>query len=161
MTKSARGFQRDQSAAVDRPRTGPQRGSSLLEVVLAWLTSTRDQAQHFTALLPATQAGALPAAAFGASDPARLVDHAKRRCVGGDRGGDGDRSAARAARRFYQVPVTVTGGTVAALTVPTPVAGPPVAAVPGVDYPIRWPLRDRWLSRCRSSWPRTRPGQGR
>ncbi|MGB8385561.1 MAG: conjugal transfer protein, partial [Dermatophilaceae bacterium] len=86
---------------------------------------------------PAAQAGELPAVAFGASNPA----------VASITPADGvwavtvavtvsDQRAATA-RRFYQVPVTVTGGTVAALSLPTPVAGPTVAAGPGVDYPVQ------------------------
>ena len=102
---------------------------------MAWLTSTREQAQGLIALLPGMQAGALPRVGFGASDPA----------VSSITQTDGVWSVTVAvtvtdqrpstARRFFRVPVTVTGGTITALTLPTPVAGPPVGSVTNVDYP--------------------------
>lgn len=137
IAKATSGAPAAQSTPVDQATDRAVAGEFATRVVLAWLTSTREQPQQLTALLPAAQAGELPAVAFGASNPA----------VASITPADGvwavtvavtvsDQRPATA-RRFYQVPVTVTGGTVAALSLPTPVAGPTVAAGPGVDYPVQ------------------------
>ena len=135
MTQSARPVTSRGSTAVDLSDERAGAGEFATRVVMAWLTSTREQAQGLIALLPGMQAGALPRVGFGASDPA----------VSSITQTDGVWSVTVAvtvtdqrpstARRFFRVPVTVTGGTITALTLPTPVAGPPVGSVTNVDYP--------------------------
>lgn len=101
-------------------------GQFAQQVVVTWLTSTQEKPDALLALVHDAQVSGLSQTAFTVSDPA----------IAGITLVDGIWSATVAAtvtdthkttaRRFFQVPVRYTQGTVTALTLPSPVSPPPV-----------------------------------
>lgn len=110
-------------------------GEFAQRVVVAWLTTPRGQEDKFTALVQ-VPAVTLPEVPFTVSDPT----------VSSIAEADGVWSVTVAAtvtdqrrqpaRRFFQVPVLVdaAGAVVTALSLPAPVAGPAVGALPRLSY---------------------------
>lgn len=126
-----------QTQVADQSSERAAAGEFAQRVVLAWLGSTRDHPEQLTGLVQNTQAASLPAVAFGVSDP--TVSSIEQ--VGGI-------WSVRVAvtvtdqrkttvRRFFQVPVTLSGGAVTALTLPAPVAGPPIGAGTDLGYQVQ------------------------
>lgn len=109
-------------------------GAFAVDVVMAWLSATRDRSDALAVLVPGIQPDRLPVQAFKARDVvvadvraagsgvwsvtvAVTVTDAKKLTV----------------RRHFQVPVQLSeSGTVVALTLPTPVSPPPIG-VPGTS----------------------------
>lgn len=122
---------------VDSSGERARAGEFAIRVVTTWLAATQDAPDALTAIVPANSLGSLAEVPFTVTDPA----------VAGIDDVDGIWSVTVAAtvtdandtttRRYYQVPVVVTGTQVNALTLPTPVTGP-VITVAGPDgYPAR------------------------
>ncbi len=115
-------------------------GEFAQRLVITWLTTARGHEADLTALLPGISTATFPQEAFTATDAS----------VSGITMVDGTWSVTVAvtvtdqrkqtARRFFQVPVTLgQDGSVAALSLPTPVAGPPVEAGTGLNYQVQVP----------------------
>ena len=125
-----------QPAPVDPADERTAAGEFAQRLVVAWLTSTRDHPQRLTELMPTTQLGSLPQAGFEVANPAvASISRAGQVWSVTVAVTVTDQRAAMA-RRFFQVPVTVAGDTVAALTLPAAVAGPAVGAGAPVDYRV-------------------------
>lgn len=109
-------------------------GEFAQRVVVAWLTATRDNADALNTLVKNVHMVRLPEKGFEVAEPAvaRVVDV------------DGTWSVTiaatvtdargEAARRYYQVPVTVSGDVVAALTLPAIVSPPIVGQATSREY---------------------------
>ena len=126
-----------QSVVPDQSNERAAAGEFAQRVVLAWLGATRDHPGQLAALVSNAQTASFPTVAFQTSDPtvsairningvwavtvAVTVTDARPSTV----------------RRFFLVPVVVSGASVTALTLPSPVAGPPVTAGPGLDYQVQ------------------------
>lgn len=126
-----------QPAPVDPADERAAAGEFAQRLVVAWLTSTRDHPERLTELIPTTtQLGSLPQAGFEVANPAvasisragQVWSVTVAVTVTDQRQGP--------VRRFFQVPVTVAGDTVGALTLPAAVAGPAVGAGAPVDYRV-------------------------
>jgi hypothetical protein len=112
-------------------------GEYAQRVVTAWLTATQDDVGELPALVPGVSTGPLAREAFGVSDLA----------VAGIEKADGAWAVTVAAtvadareataRRYFRVPVRVTGDVVTALMSPTPVSGPVASADASNGYRAR------------------------
>lgn len=128
-----------QSAAVaDRSNDRAVVGEFAQRVVVTWLTTTSDTPEPLLKLVKAAQVSTLSREPFGVRDPtvaritqsegtwsvtvAATVTDARRSTV----------------RRFFQVPVRLTtGGSVTALTLPTPVSPSPVEPASSHEYRVQ------------------------
>lgn len=115
-------------------------GEFAQRVVTTWLTTARGHEADLTGLIPGIATNTFPQEAFTATDAT----------VSGITQVEGTWSVTVAvtvtdqrkqtARRFFQVPVVLaTDGSVSALSLPTPVAGPAVAAGTGLNYQVQVP----------------------
>lgn len=121
----------------DRSNVRAVAGEFAQRVVVAWLSATRDKPDVLAALVADRQLTSLPEVGYTVSNPtvAAITSHDGVWSV---------RVAAtvtdarkQTARRFYQVPVTVSGGqnpAVAALTLPSPVSAPAVRTGVSLAY---------------------------
>lgn len=115
-------------------------GEFAQRLVTTWLTTARGHEANLTALMPGVSTSTFPQEAFTVSDAtvaaiakveatwsvtvaAAVTDQRKQ-----------------TARRFFQVPVMIgPDGSVSALSLPTPVAGPAVTAGSGLNYQVQVP----------------------
>lgn len=115
-------------------------GEFAQRLVVTWLTTARGHEANLTALMPGSSAATFPQEPFTVTDPA----------VAGITPVEGIWSVTVAAtvtdetkqtaRRFFQVPITVApDGAVAALALPSPVAGPTVQSGGGLNYQVQVP----------------------
>ncbi|GAA4997767.1 conjugal transfer protein [Actinopolymorpha pittospori] len=126
LAQSARPAPVQAATVTDRSNDQAVAGEFAQRVVLTWLTTTQDQPAPVLALVKDAQISAMSQQAFTTADPtvARIVQT------------DGTWSVTVAvtvtdarnqtARRFFQLPVQLTNGSVTALTLPTPVSPPTV-----------------------------------
>lgn len=122
---------------IDRSGEHARAGEFAIRVVTTWLAATQDDPAALAALVPANSLGSLAEVPFTVTDPA----------VAGINDAGGIWSVTVAAtvtdatgtttRRYYQVPVVVTGTQVNALTLPTPVTGPAITVTGPDGYPAR------------------------
>jgi len=115
-------------------------GEFAQRLVVTWLTTARGHEANLAALMPGTSTVTFPQEAFTVTDPA----------VAGITQVEGIWSVTVAAtvtdqtkqtaRRFFQVPITVgSDGAVAALALPSPVAGPTIQSGGGLNYQVQVP----------------------
>ena len=148
-----------QPAPVDPADERAAAGEFAQRLVVAALPYPRTP-ERLTELIPTTQLGSLPQAGFEVANPAvASISRAGQVWSVTVAVTVTDQRAAMA-RRFFQVPVTVAGDTVSALTLP--------AAWRAVEHVLsnwttrcRWPAPDPWPPRWRSSWPPTWPARSR
>lgn len=126
-----------QAAVADQSDQRAAAGEFAQRVVLAWLGSTRDHPEQLAALVPGTQTASLPAVAFQTTDPTVSSIHSVDGVWAVTVAVTVTDSRPSTARRFFQVPVVVVGGSVTALTLPAPVAGPPVVSGADLDYQMQ------------------------
>lgn len=122
---------------VDRANDRAIAGEFAQRVVVTWLTTTQDAPDPLLALVKDAQVSTLSREAFAVKDPT----------VAGIALSDGTWSVTVAAtvtdvrgstvRRFFQVPVRLAGGTVTALTLPTPVSPPQVTGASSSEYRVQ------------------------
>lgn len=122
------------AAAVDQSNERAIAEEFAQRVVLTWLTSTRDQSAALTALVPGVQGASLPERGFDVTDAtvARIAQDGGLWSVTVAANVTDARS--ETVRRFYQVPVQVTGSAVTALTLPAPVSPPTAGVAPRTGY---------------------------
>ena len=129
------------TAAPAEDRSGERAiaGQFAEQLVTAWLTSTSDHPEPLHALVPTAAVPVGTREAFAVTDPA---------VAGIEAVGEGWSVTVAAsvtdardvtARRFYQVPVQVSGSSVVALSLPTVVAGPALASAPASAYRAQIP----------------------
>ena len=129
------------TAAPAEDRSGERAiaGQFAEQLVTAWLTSTSDHPEPLHALVPTAAVPVGAREAFAVTDPA---------VAGIEAVGEGWSVTVAAsvtdardvsARRFYQVPVQVSGSSVVALSLPTVVAGPALAPAPASAYRAQIP----------------------
>ncbi|ACZ32435.1 hypothetical protein Xcel_3436 (plasmid) [Xylanimonas cellulosilytica DSM 15894] len=134
LTQSAAPTQTSATAITDQSGDRAVVGEYAQRVVLTWLTTTQDNVDALEAMVSDVQTAAI------ATEPFTVRDVT----VAGISEADAVWSVTVAAtvtdarkqtaRRFYQVPVTFTGGAVTALSLPTPVTGPVAAAGSASEY---------------------------
>ncbi|MDN5798170.1 MAG: conjugal transfer protein [Intrasporangium sp.] len=126
-----------QTTVPDQSNERAAAGEFAQRLVLAWLGSTRDHPEQLAALVSSAQTASLPTVAFTTSDPAVSSIRSINGVWAVTVAVTVTDSRPSTARRFFQVPVVVTDQTLAALTLPSPVAGPPVAAGADLDYQVQ------------------------
>jgi hypothetical protein len=115
-------------------------GEFAQRLVVTWLTTARGHEANLTALMPGSSNATFPQEAFTVTDPA----------VAGITQVEGVWSvtvaatvtdqANQTARRFFQVPITISpDGAVAALSLPTPVPGPTIQTGGDLNYQVQVP----------------------
>ncbi len=120
-------------AAVDRSADQELASEVAQRVVVAWLTSTQDHPGELVALVKDAGLVGLP------QEPAQVRDLTVAAVVFGDRVWTVTVAATvtdsrQTARRYFQVPVQVSSGTVTVLTLPSPVAAPSIALSSSTGY---------------------------
>lgn len=127
------------ASAEDRSGERAIAGQFAEQLVTAWLASTSDHPEPLQALVPAAAVPVGTRKAFVVTDPA---------VAGIESVGEGWSVTVAAsvtdardvtARRFYQVPVQVSGSSVVALSLPTVVSGPALAPPPASAYRAQIP----------------------
>lgn len=123
-------------AVVDESDDRAAAGEYAQRVVVTWLSATQESPDALLAMVKDAQLAPLSTEAFSASQPA----------VAGIENIDGIWSVTVAvtvtdakdqtARRYYQVPVERADGALSALSLPTPVASPPVAVGSATAYRV-------------------------
>jgi len=126
-----------QTPVPDQSNERAAAGEFAQRVVLAWLGSTRDHPEQLAALVSNAQTASFPSVAFKTSDPTVSSIRSINGVWAVTVAVTVTDSRPSAARRFFQVPVVISGATVTALTLPSPVAGPPVAAGTDLDYQVQ------------------------
>lgn len=129
------------ATAVPAKRTEQGSGGGLAvqqfaaQVVLTWLTASRDNDQELISLVPSAAGLVLPEVPLRASDPmvAQVTNEGAVSSV--TVAATVTDPAGNSARRFFRVPVsTGPAGQFGVLTLPAEVSAPDVGAAPGLDY---------------------------
>lgn len=123
-----------EAALVDSNDERAVAGEFAQRVVVAWLGATREDSDELSSLVTDADLLILPEDPQPVSDlevaGIEQVDQAWSVTVAATVTGAKDVTQ----RRFYQVPIMVSGESVTALSLPAPVTGPVVAASPKLDY---------------------------
>jgi len=115
---------------VDRSGERAAAGEYAQRVVTAWLVATRDDAGELAALVPGVPTASLAREPFVVADPAVAgIEEIAAGVWSVTVAATVTDARQVTARRYFQVPVTVSGDVVTALMMPTPVNGP----VPGLE----------------------------
>jgi len=126
------------AAPVDQANTRAIVGEFAQRVVTTWLTATQDKPDALLALVKDAQVSGISSIPFTFADPtvARIVqvDDVWSVTVAATVT-DARHSTVR---RFYQVPIRLSGGSVTALMLPSPVSPPPVVTGSTMDYRQQW-----------------------
>lgn len=104
------------------------------QVVVAWLQATSAHPEELQALVPSAVVPAGVTTAFRVADPAVAGIRAQGSGWSVTVAATVTDAAKTTVRRYYRLPVTVTGQTVTAAMLPTPVAAPTVASPPADAY---------------------------
>jgi hypothetical protein len=134
LVSAAQPASRDAVTSVDQSRDRAAAGEFAQRLVVTWLTSSRGQENNLVSLGQSSNV-TLPEVPFTAMDPTvssiQQVSGVWSVTVAVT---VADQSKTQA-RRFYQVPILVSGGgTVTALSLPAPVAAPPVGSSVQLGY---------------------------
>lgn len=108
-------------------------GEAAQTLVVAWLGSTRTD-PAVTALVPGVDVASLPAAPAAARDAAVAAISRVGSTWSVTVGVTVTDQAKTTARRYFQVPVLVSGGSVTVVALPAPVAGPSAGSRPPLAY---------------------------
>lgn len=118
----------------DRTEEPAVAGEFAQRLVITWLTTTRDDPAPLAGLVPDGAVSALPVTPYTVTAPTVARINSQDGVWSVTVAATVTDARGQTARRFYQVPVTVTGSTVTALTLPAPVAGPVVSRQARVAY---------------------------
>jgi len=121
-------------AVADRSNDQAIAGEFAQRLVVTWLTATQDSPDALLALVKDAQLSTLPRDPFLVRDPAlaRISQTAGTWSVTVAVTVTDARKVT--ARRFFQVPVRLDGGTVSALSLPTPVPPPAISSAASDEY---------------------------
>lgn len=121
-------------AAKDHANEEAIAGEFAQRVVLTWLTTTQDDPDALLALVKDSQVATVSQQAFTARDAAVARIEQVHGTWSVTVAATVTDARGVTARRFFQVPVLLSKGSVSALTLPTPVSAPPVALNASADY---------------------------
>lgn len=106
------------------------------EVVVAWLTATRDDSTRLEALLPPSLVPRVGEIGYSTSAPTVAAIEKAGDTWSVTIGVTVSDATGASARRYFQVPVAVVDQAVSVLALPTPVAGPAPGEAGKLEYPV-------------------------
>lgn len=129
---------------VDRSNERAIAGEFAQRIIVAWLTSTRDKPAPVQRLVPGVVDLELPVKPYEVGDvTVSSIKSEDGQLWAVTVAGTVTDAKKRKARRFYTVPVAVTGGAATALSLPTPVPAPKAAQPPRSAYDEDIPARSQ------------------